>query len=184
MSLSACIREARGCVLENQAEDGVVRNLSAQGVPRRQDLGAGGFAGLSGDQDSVGKLSEDQSIGEDGGGAVDHDETEFVAPRGEQARHALGSDELGRAGRMSARVNDGKGGKAGDGMREGEDGVVGEHIAKAGIGGSADRGRGAEVGVDEQDRGTMLREDRGEAEGQGGRRVFGMARERGRILTG
>jgi len=82
---------------------------------------------------------------------VDDDAAEFIAPCGEQASHTLGCDELGWAGRMSARMNDRERGQAGDGMREGQDGVVGEHFAEAGIGGSADGGCGAEVGVDEED---------------------------------
>jgi hypothetical protein len=49
MSLGVCIRRARGCVLKNKSEDGVVGDLAAKGVPGGEDFVAGGFAGLSGD---------------------------------------------------------------------------------------------------------------------------------------
>jgi hypothetical protein len=153
-------------VLKNEAEDGVIRDLAGERVECGEDFVAGGCAGLSGDEDGVGELGKHEGVGEDGGGAMDDDEAEFLAPRSKEAGHTLRGDEFGRAGRMSAGMDDGERGKAGDGMGAGEEGFVGEHFAETGVGGGGGVGSGPEVGVEIEDRRVVLRKDRSQAEGE------------------
>ena len=90
--------------LEDDAEDGVIGDLAAEGVEGGENLIAFCLTGPGSDQNGVGELGEDEGVGEYGGGAVDDDEAEVIAPRGEQACHARGGDEFGRTGRASAGV--------------------------------------------------------------------------------
>lgn len=75
-------------MLEDEAKDRVVGDLTAEGVVRGQDFVTGGFAGLSGNEDSIGYLCEHESVSKNGGGTLDDDEAEFVAPRSQQSGHA------------------------------------------------------------------------------------------------
>jgi|HubBroStandDraft_4_1064222.scaffolds.fasta_scaffold434841_1 hypothetical protein len=57
LSMGAC-----GNVFEDEAEDGVVGNLAAEGVDGGGDGVAAGMAGAGGEKDGVGLLSEDEGF--------------------------------------------------------------------------------------------------------------------------
>jgi hypothetical protein len=61
-----CIGEPLGDILENEAEDGMVGNLAAEGVPGGENVVALRLAGLGSDKHGVGGLGENKSIGENG----------------------------------------------------------------------------------------------------------------------
>ena len=153
--------------LEDDPEDGVIGDLAAEGVEGRKNLIAFCLTGPGSDQNCVRHLREHEGVGVYGGGAVDDDEAEVIAPRGEQACHACGGDEFGRTGRASAGVHDGEQRKSCDGLGERQVGGAGQHFGQAGVGRGAGGGGGAQIGVDKEHRRAMLGEHGSEAEGQG-----------------
>ena len=92
--------------LEDDTEDGVIGDLSAEGVECRENFIAFCLTSVGGHQNRIGELRQYERVSENGRGAVDDDETELITPGGEQACHASGGDQFGGTGRTSAGVND------------------------------------------------------------------------------
>ena len=159
----------------------MIGDLAAKRIPGGQNFVASCCAGLCRDEHCIGKLGEHESIGKGRGRTVDDNEGEFLTPGSQQISHARGGDQFRGAGRMSARMHNGKRRESCDGLLEWENGFACQYLTESRIGGSIGRGRGAEVGIDKQHRRAVLCEDGGQAEGEL-RCMVGVVRARRHIL--